>query len=436
MPYDTEEDCIYNFTFSVALSLISDRDTPVLGPLYVAAAARQAGYEVQVADLCGLEEKYWYIPKGDIYALSITTPQHIYAKKIVELLRNREPKCHIIAGGFHPTVLPHRVLGLGINQAVQGEGEEAIIKILEGNKEKIINAPLIKDIDKLPLPARDLVDSWSYHHLGTNSVMGNTPKMREGFIFTARGCPFKCAFCGQAAMWKRKVRFRSIDKVMEEIDILMEDYDVDRIYFEDDTFILNKKRVEEFCYAIKHRQEKGLDWHCLSRVDLADLELYKLMKWAGCKQITYGIESFSNKTLKIINKLTTAKVNLEGIKIAKKAGLKVRAQMIVGIPGETWKDMKENAKYMKIAPADSWGIHILMPFPGSDIWDNPDKYGIEIDKDTQFENYHTIGRRDIHDVVLKSPPPKEVIKWKKYLISIAGKKDIASFAERRCKYEN
>lgn len=411
--------------------LISDRDCPVLGPLYVAGAVREAGYEVQVADLSGIPEQYWFIPKGDIYAISATTPQHIYAKKVVKLLRKREPKCQIIAGGMHPTVLPKRVLDLGINQVVRGEGEKAIIDIINGKKDKIIEAPLIEDIDKLPLPARDLVDSFSYHKLGTNSVMGDTPKMREGYIFTARGCPFKCAFCCQAAMWKRRVRQRSIEKVMEEVDLLMNDYGVDRIYFEDDTFIISKKRVEKFCEAIYSRHKKGLDWHCLSRVDLADLELYKKMKWAGCKQITYGIESFSNKTLKTINKLTTAEQNLKGIQIAKKAGLKVRAQMIVGIPGETWEDIKENEKYMKIAPADSWGIHILMPFPGSDIWDNPEKYNIKIDKDTEFEDYHTIGKKEVHEVVLQNPPPKEVIKWKKYLMKIAGKKEISKWAERR-----
>jgi len=414
--------------------LISDRDTPVLGPLYVAAAARAGGYEVQVADLCGLPEEYWYIPKGDIYALSITSPQHIYAEKVVKLLRKREPQCYIIAGGFHPTVLPNRVLELGVNQVVRGEGEEAIIQILEGNKERIFCAPLIKDIDKIPLPARDLVDSWSYHKLGTNSVMGDTPKMREGFIFTARGCPFKCAFCGQAAMWKRKVRFRNIDKVMEEIDMLMDDYDVDRIYFEDDTFVLSKKRVEEFCDKIYPRYKKGLDWHCLSRVDMADLKLYKKMKWAGCKQITYGIESFSNKTLKTINKLVTAEQNEKGIDIAKEAGLKVRAQMIVGVPGETWEDMKENEKYIKRSKADSFGIHILMPLPGSDIWENPKKYNITLNKDTDFSNYHTIGKRGLNDVVLDNPPPKEVIKWKSYLLKVAGERDITKFAERRLSY--
>jgi len=415
--------------------LISDRDNPILGPLYVCSYLREHGIEVQVADLAGIPEEHWYIPQGDIYGVSMTTPQHMYGKKVIEKLRKREPDATIVAGGIHATALPDRCLEMGADMVVRGEGEEAVLDICKGNREQIITAPLIEDLDKLPMPARDLIDSFSYHHLGTNSVMGDTPKMREGYIFTARGCPFNCSFCAQKIMSKQRVRYRGVDKVIEEVEHLMEVYDVDRIYFEDDTFIVNKKRVEEFCKAIKPLHKKGLDWHCLARVDIADLDLYKTMKDAGCKQITYGIESFSDKVLETANKKNTGEENLKGIQIAHDAGLKIRAQMVVGFPGETWEDVEITADYMRRAPADSWGIHILMPFPGSEIWDNPDKYGIEIDKETDFSDYHTIGKREVHEAVIGDEARrKEVVNFKKYLMKVAGEKDIAKYAERRCKY--
>jgi len=412
--------------------LINDRDMEMLGYLYVAANVRKHGHEVQVADLSGLKEKDWYIPKGELYAITGTTPQEPYVKKIIQKLKKRQPRCRIVMGGVHATNCPERCLKLGADQVVVGEGEEVILEIINGRRDPIVRADFIQCLDDLPLPARDLVDSYSYQGLGTNSVIGDTPKMKESYIMTARGCPYNCAFCAQASMWKQKVREFSLDRVIREVTNVIDEYGVDRIYFEDDTLIINKSRVVKLCLALKElRKKKLFDWHCLGRASTTDEILYKLMVDCGCKQITYGIESFSDNLLKLMNKGTTGKMNYEAILTAKRAGLKVRGQLLVGFPGETWEDVKITAEYIKRSPADSYGVHIFIPFPGCDVWKNPDKYGVTIDTTTNFDNYHTIGKRGTHEVVVGDKD--DIIKRKKYLLKAVGDRDIATSAERRSK---
>lgn len=334
-------------------------------------------------------------------------------------------------GGVHPTVLSEQTLrDTKCDIVVRGEGELGMLDVVRGRRDRIINSGLIKDLDALPLPAWDMIDIYDYNKLGTNSFYGATKNNMEGDIQTSRGCPFNCAFCAQASMTQRKVRFKSAKRVLEEIEHLRSRYRCDRFYLYDDSFIIKKDRVEELCSEFE--KIEGIDWHCLARVDRADLELFKKMKKANCRGICYGIESNSPVVLKNINKKTTPEMNERGINLAKEAGLRVRCQVIVGLPGETWESVKETEKLIRNTDADTWGVHIFVPLPGCAIWMDPKKYNFHFDNsDTSFEYYQTIGKQGDHTSAKLHKNPEQVIEWKNYLLSVVGKKDIAQYAERK-----
>jgi len=119
-------------------------------------------------------------------------------------------------------------------------------------------------------------------------------------------------------------------------------------------------------------------WRCLSRVDTIDEKLLEAMKLGGCKELLLGVESGSQKVLNRIQKGTTVKQNLNVMKLIKKAGIQLKAAIMVGNPGETKETVEETKKMLKECPPDFWSVSVLTPFPGSAIWANPDKYGLKI----------------------------------------------------------
>jgi anaerobic magnesium-protoporphyrin IX monomethyl ester cyclase len=416
--------------------LISDREIPPGGLLDLASFLRVNDVDVTFCDLAGFEDKHWFIPDADIYGITCATPHYSLVIQIVAKLKQRNPNCLVVVGGFHPTTEPERTLrDTKADIAIKGEGEQAMLDIVNGKRDKIIVCPLVPDINAIPLPAWDMIDMHDYVKMGTNSVMGPTPNNKEGNVLTARGCPFDCGFCAQAAVTKRRMRYKSVARVVEEVKFLNARYGCDRIYFGDDTFIVNEDRVVELCAALKVLHQQGIlyDWHCLTRADRTNPEIFKLMYEAGCRQVTYGIETGSQKILDIIEKQTTVEENINAIKIAKDAGLKVRAQMIVGLPGETSKTVEETADFIKKAPADSFGMHIFVPLPGCQIWHDPERYDFTIDKDSTFEYYHTIGKRKEEDAAFLHKNPQEIVAWKNYLIEVIGNRNIIKFAENRVK---
>ncbi len=416
--------------------LLSDREHPPDNLLTVAAFLREKGVNVQFCDLNGMPEDYWFIPHGDIYGISCATPHYPLVIKIVEKLKARQPDALVVLGGFHPTVEPERTLrDTKCDIVVVGEGEQAFLDIINGKRDRIVSAPLIEDIDSIPMPAWDLVDMHDYVQMGTNSVIGQTPNNKEAKLQTARGCPFDCAFCAQSIITKRRMRYKSVERVVEEVKHVHYTYGVDRVNFFDDTFIVDENRVRKLCAALKKLHEQGIlyDWHCLTRADKTDPELFRIMKEAGCSQVTYGIESGSQKILDVVGKQTTVEENINAIKVAKAAGIKVRAQMIVGLPGETRETVEETAKFIREAPADSFGMHIFVPLPGCRIWKDPEKFDFPIDKDTTFEYYHTIGKRTENDAANLHRNPQDIVAWKNYLVKVMGERDIVKFAEIRAR---
>lgn len=381
--------------------LISDTDLPPMGLMSLAATLREAGVDVQIWDLAGksFELSCYAIPVAEVYGIGFVTPQYAMAKRMVERIRLVQGQSKIVLGGSHVSALPGRtVQELSPDVAFAGEADWALVDYMQGRDPEFIPGAISFDghvnplpqvqPDLLPMPARDLLDVDKYHFLDTFGYVGGT---REGYIQTARGCPYNCAFCGQKCVTGGRVRNKTMDQIVAEVRVLKHRYGCDQIYIEDDTFNLNPARAKQISYALEF---SNMAWHCLMRADRVSRGLLEVMYNAGCQAVVFGFESGSESILQRMRKRLTVDQALRAAELCQSVGIKVRAQMIVGFPGETDETIQETERFVRTAAVDKWGFHSFVPLPGSDVWNNPEDYGLELDTATaDFEHgFTTIGR--------------------------------------------
>ncbi len=305
-----------------------------------------------------------------------------------------------------------------------------MLSISQGLRAARVDGQRTDAIDTLPWPARDMIAIRDYHKIGTNAVIDkDNPKsvpIKEEYVLQSRGCPFTCSYCAQMVLSNRRVRYRSPECIKEEMVHLLERYGVNRFYIFDDIFVIDKKRVHAFCSMVDSLWDDGyrFDWHCLARADIGSLELYNRMAASHCKQITYGLEHADNDILHRNLKECTAEQNMEAVVNAKKAGLRVRAQFVVGLPGEHDGSVECLAEFIRRCPADSMAAHIFVPLPGSPIYTHPDRFGFEWNRNTDFLHYQTIGKPGewkAHQIHLNS---EDVLRWATYLKATIAHKNV------------
>lgn len=397
-----------------------------IGPLYITSSLIEAGYDVdfvnfQTAEFRTMRDIISRLGNSsDIVGVSCAlsaTPSVIY---MLKKLKKEYPEKTIIMGGPDPTLINYSLLRKFpfIDIVVRGEGEKTIVELMDclkknkdlknvrgityrdGNKIHVNPPqPRIEDLDKIPFPAYDKVDMKKY-------ILTNT--------FTLRGCPYKCAFCTHPIIWRGGVFFRSIDNVTEELKLLNEKYKKNFIGIMDDTFNLNKKRVIEFCDKLK-KERMDINWYCDLRVDLVDKESIKKMAESGCVSVLFGIESGSNRILKIINKGFTIEKARRAVKLTKKYINSITASFIWGYPFESMKDFILTKKIMeefrKIGVNNKCGI--LRPDLGTEIYSNyKDNFLLPIpgndniffyDNDSDMFPLPDINNKVIFNMVLKNP---------------------------------
>jgi radical SAM superfamily enzyme YgiQ (UPF0313 family) len=222
-------------------------------------------------------------------------------------------------------------------------------------------------------------------------------------------------------LWGRETRYYGIDRLVNEITEAKKAYGVDFIQFLDETFVLNKKRVNKLCEELR---KLVIDWICSSRVDSVDYELMKMMYQSGCRLIQFGLESGSQGMLDIMGKGITVNQSMKAIALAEDAGLKVRGQLIVGFPGETDKSIEETASLIKWARKHAvLGLHTFVPHPGSDVWENSEfyakEYGYEFDKDTDFSTFRSAAKPG--ETLFGDD---QVMEWYRYLKGLIGDSSI------------
>lgn len=221
-----------------------------------------------------------------------------------------------------------------------------------------------EELDKIPFVSKVYKD-----HLNIKDYFLNHALYPMVQIFTGRGCPHRCIFCSwPKTLMGRKYRVRSVQNVADEFEFVANELpEVKEIFIEDDTFTINKKRVKQFCEEIKRRRI-DISWGCQSRADL-DYETMKAMKEAGCRLLDVGYESGSDEILKNIKKGITVNQLREFTRNAKKAGLKILADFVIGFPGETKETAEQTIRFIKEIKPDLLQVAVATPIPGTEFYD-------------------------------------------------------------------
>jgi len=194
------------------------------------------------------------------------------------------------------------------------------------------------------------------------------PNNNVGVLLTSRGCPYDCVFCHNSFRDK-PFRFNSPERVIEEIEFLQNSYGVQSIFFIEDNFFCNHPRLKRICGLIKENNI-DIEWGANSRVDNINEDVLQLAKKAGCKQVTFGWESGSQKILDILNKRTTVEQNKKSIELCKKIGILSNGTVMLGNPYETEEDIRKTQQFILNSPIDGGvGVCITTPFPGTKLWD-------------------------------------------------------------------
>ena len=297
---------------------------------------------------------------ADYVGFSCTTPQIIHAKQLIKQIRhNGHPQ--FIIGGVHASAQP-RHLETCADYVVQGEGEMALVAILQGKtKDGIVRMPYISNLDSLPFPDRKFIKQER-----NIAVTEKNDKERIAAIFSTRGCPWNCQFCSSKEVWGKSVRMHSPQRVVDEMEDLVKNWRIQFIKFSDDTFTVNEDRVARICELITNR---GLDvpWGCNIRANTSD-HILKKMKEANCREVWVGAESGSPHVLREMKKGITVPMIEHVFEETKRLELFRRVYFMVGWPTETEDDIKLTRELAQKIDADQYGFSMLCPFPNNIIF--------------------------------------------------------------------
>ncbi|MAF42779.1 MAG: B12-binding domain-containing radical SAM protein [Parcubacteria group bacterium] len=356
---------------------------PPFGLALLAAISREKGFSVSILDFnalqVGLDKFEEHLPDSPPKFIGITATTLLInnALEISKIVRKKYPNTKIIFGGVHTTVMPREILAKKeVDYIVMREGENSLIELLSGKNPEEINGigfkrdgkliinepqPIIPDLNIFPFLAYDILPVNKYY-----SAAGSYKREPSFGMITSRGCPGRCTFCN-GDLFGARIRFKTAEKMVEEIKLLQEKHGIKDIVFYDDTFTSNRNRVKEFCNLILENK-MDLTWSCFSRVDTVDLETLKIMKEAGCHQVMYGIESGDAEILKNIQKRISLEKVEETIAATKKAGIDTRLAFMIGNPGETEETIQKTIKYAIFLDPDLAIFNITTPYPGTQMF--------------------------------------------------------------------
>lgn len=335
--------------------------------------------------------------RPDVVCISCTTADINGGLSFASNVKKYDKKIPVVFGGIHATVLyKNLVREKDVDVVVRGEAENIISHLFNNlNKNTISNVhgisyrvggkvkhnpptELIDDIDKLPQPAYDLL---------------SLEKYERAYIMTSRGCPGRCTFCGSHSIFGYKTRYRSPKNVVDEVETL-KNSGFDDIWFTDDTFTLDKKRVHEICDEMIKRK-LNMKWICMSRVNAVDREVLSKMKKAGCIRTNFGIESGDENVIKIIKKGIKIKDVIKAFDIAKSVGLETTAYLMVGLPCETWDSIKKTNELIKKIKPTITVVSVLVPYPDTEIYMDMKRDGIIKDDNQNWADFKIYTESDI-----------------------------------------
>lgn len=377
--------------------LLDDLVFPTLGVLKVAAVLEQAGVDVDVLDLCGVQDvtaaldDHLRTHRSDVYGLTATMPQMPAAAAMAAQIREARPDARLILGGPHVTLMQASArqeiqrgvwsrasqamaeLALRFDVLVCGDGEHAIHLALKDDPPALIDADDAKSplfmtnamLDAAPLAARHLIDLEAYHY----EIDGT----RAQSVIAQMGCPFACQFCsGRRSPFLRKIRTRTTEAVIEELRHLYATYGARGFMFFDDELNVNRQFMELLGQMVELQDELGVEFRLRGflKAELVTEPMAVAMHTAGFRKVLVGFESGHPRILENIRKVATRDDNTRAVELLQGAGISVKAAMSVGHPGESAETIGATRDWLLQVKPDEFDVTIITVYPGTPYYDD------------------------------------------------------------------
>jgi len=349
---------------------------------YATAICKEAGHKVDLIDAPALEisEEETMKRLADFkpeFVVMLTSTASVQSDGEIAKRISKEIGAKTVAVGVHATAVPDETLDFGFDIVAKGEYDYTAKDLAEGRElenvegiifkkgEEIIHTndrPIIRDLDKMPFPAREFLPNNQYY-----SALYKNPFT---FILAGRGCPHQCIYCaGPQLMSGRGYRMRSVQNVIDELKYLKKNFKFKSVLFNDDTLNVNKKHILELCDRIVE-EKINIPWIAYSRVDSVDKEIAEAMKKAGCFLVKIGFESGCDSLLKSMKKGERATTDQarKATKFFTNAGIQVHGTFVFGMPGETTETIRKTIDFAKELDLDFVQFSIAQPYPGTEFY--------------------------------------------------------------------
>jgi len=369
---------------------------PPLGIIYIGTMLKQNGVDVELvpAELLNLSWKEIArkieTEKPDIIGVTSTTENRFQAFKLLQIAKQARPEAWTVFGGPHASMaardtleyLPFidivvrnegEITSLELVQALESSEPYSNLKKVQGISFRDIDGtiienpkrPYIRPLDLIPIPDRELIQFRKYNFSIEVPGKERVPALN---MMTSRGCPFNCNFCATPVNWGRAVRMHSVDRVIQEIELGMKNYGIKAVWFYDDTFDANPKRLEQLCDIFIERKY-NLNWYAEVRVDILTKPLLEKMVKSGLYYLSFGVEAGSERVRKeIIRKNVDLTQVRNAIKWANELGITPNPFFIFSHPTETWEEAQETIKLIEeFSPYADISVSILHVYPGTDL---------------------------------------------------------------------
>jgi len=384
---------------------------PPIGLLYVATVARDAGHEVRVIDVAvDGDPADGDIEQAQVVGISCLSSQFGHALGLAR--RAKEAGKTVVMGGSHPTFQADEILGTGfVDYVVRAEGEYTFRELADrldrsgpgldasdilglswrdgsGAVRHNPPRPFIANIDELPVPDRDLLNIEAYRVTKLEKVHTATT------LITSRGCPFNCSFCVSTQMTGHRWRWRSVESVVDEVQMLRDHYGFTGVFFVDDNLSVDIKRIVALCRLMIERR-LNMRWWCMSRADMIvkNERVVSQMAKAGCGTVFLGLESGSDNVLETFDKKSSTAIGAKAVRILHKHGIRSQGSFIIGAPEEKVRDMRRTIEFAKKLNPKVGQFSLLTPFPGAALWDQL-RDRVDTSDWSRFDCMHAVYRSD------------------------------------------
>jgi radical SAM superfamily enzyme YgiQ (UPF0313 family) len=381
--------------------LLPPNQAPPLGLAYIASFLRRAGHDVAIHDM-----RHSPLDRPDftevvrsfdpaLVGMGLYTVTVPVAEEISQLVKGISEDITVVVGGPHPAGAPEEsARNPHFDLAAVGEGEQMMLDLVEALEagtdlaavaglwftrdprdpsSELVTAPprgWIEDLDSLPWPARDLLPPLDSYQM----TMFQYAEWPATTIYTSRGCPYSCIFCERREILGNKFRVHSPGYVVDEIEHLIDHYGIREIFFYDDTFTLDKRRVKGICKELLAR-DITISWNISTHVNTVDRELLHLMRKAGCWQIAYGVETGDPRVMQDIMKGTDITTVRERIEWTVEAGIVAKGLFMIGHPTDSPESIDRTIEFARSLPIASANFKITTPFVGTPLRDMAADYG-------------------------------------------------------------